>query len=364
IRREPNTKDTITKPEARYVADHSPHSHHLANAAAYYRQSDDAERLLECLRQVSKGGNNSVFADVLSIVFETLIDAGEWSLLVSLVTHGEPRQGSRNRWEKPERLAVVKQIKEDNCLLRLVIPRLAASEKLAAADVKSKNDVSELLANTVLRRQAVARWWNTLPWMVAGAAIERAGKDIDALEFYEKWRDSKPRTKDRNYAERRWVVCKLRQSKREETNGNARKAGLYRHAAEEVMEKHRWTARDVVNVFPDITPADASGGHIRKSTTDNQPQQMPQKPTTTSDNRIGTVSFRVFPAKGWVNLQSDEGTCARIFLSDRRVTSDEVIFESKNDSMFRCEEWGLTVSWPSKSSISLVHKEETRVIEF
>ena len=247
-----------------------------------------------------------------------------------------------------------------------VIPLLAKSEKLSAVDIKPQQEVSEFLASRLLTKGANATWWEALPRKTAGAAIERAGRDIDALKFYENWRDSTSSNHQRRYAENRWAICKLRQAKREEAEGNTKKASEYRHSAEQVMQKYRWDEQAVLDVFPEI---DEGLRGVQEVAT--KPGGPESKVSTAAERRdkeagqLGSIAYRFILAKNWVNLESQDGLCARVLLNEMSIISEDVSFCKDGESSYFCEEWDLRISWFSRFVVTLTHGGvESREINF
>lgn len=362
IERESSEQGSLQPNEARYVAEHYMHLKEFPKAAEYFRRSGDTERLLDCLRSIAGDGTSPEIGVLIKAAIDVLIDQGQWSLLVSLLTHGTPRPSKSGDWSKAAATNVLRKIQSDGVVIRHVVPRMAISDKLSNADVRLKNEVSEFLAAIFVRRESKASWWRELPWRIAGAAIERAGKDIDALEFYERWKGTTHLKSEREYADRRWVVCKLRQAKREEQQGLRNKANEHRREAERIAAVHNWEDRELADDFPaiDIEQADVVN-----------PQSGPQESVIRTshdggtEGRVGAISWRLFPAKNWINLTSEnDGMRARILLADKRVDSDDVEFVDGIPFEWRCEEWGLTVSWRSDSAVQIRHGSEKVEIPF
>jgi len=362
IKRESGKQGSLQPNEARYVADHYMHLKEFPKAAEYYQRSGDTDRLLDCLRSIAGDGTSQEIGVMVQDAIDTLINEGQWSLLIPLLTHGTPRHSRSGDWNKATAANVLRRIQSDGLVLRHVVPRMAVSDKLSNADVKTKNEVSEFLATLFVRRESQASWWRELPWRVAGAAIERAGKDIDALVFYEKWKSSTHSKSEKEYADRRWVICKLRQAKREEQQGIKGKANEHRGEAERVAARYNWVERELADDFPviDIDQAD-----VVNPQSGQQENVIKASHDVGMEGRVGSISWRLFPAKNWINLTSEnDGMRARILLAEKRVDSDDVEFVDGLPFEWQCEEWGLTVSWPSDSAVQIRHVSEKVEIPF
>jgi ribosomal protein S6E (S10) len=49
-----------------------------------------------------------------------------------------------------------------------------------------------------------------------------------------------------------------------------------------------------------------------------------EKGAPDAKGRLGSLSYRVIIPKGWINLESDDGLCARVLVRGRTVTSEDV----------------------------------------
>jgi hypothetical protein len=353
----------FSRGESQAVADFHYRQGEFEQASRHYAEILDATRLLDCTRRVildHRGAARTVIERTLA----ALIEMGEWANVVSLVTAGQPASLS---WSKAERAAVQEIVRDNQLDFVAVVPALARSNKLSQADAKSQHRVSEYLAERLIRGSNLV-WRETVTMHVAGAAIERAGKDLDALKFYEQWRDAATSSDDRAYTERRWVVCKLRQADREERDGRTKKASGYRQDAESVMTKYGWTEDDVPDVFPEMsgtTPNIPTEASIKRAHVD--PEKVPKRqvaiPTRAtvpdSGGRLGALSYRVIAAKGWVNIESDDGLRARVHISERSLTSDDLDVRKLEEGDFECADWGLRVRWLSDSTIQFVLGDTT-----
>ena len=313
----------LSRGESQIVADYHFRQGEFEEASLQYAEIPDTTRLLECTRKVIRDNRTAARA-VVERTVAALIESGEWTNLVSLLTTGKPEPRKKDdSWDSKDRVAAKEILRDSQLEFKTVIPALARSDKLSQADAKSQQRVSEYLADKLIKGSDIV-WRDFVPMPVAGAAIERAGKDLDALKFYEQWRDSAASSEERAYAERRWVVCKLRQADREERDGRTRKASGYRRDAETVMNKYGWSEEDVPHAFPDLS-AKEPGGETGEGTEapGGRPNRRPAKtrtdrtpvprPAGASDHRgrLGILSYRVIAAKGWVNIESDDGLRAR-----------------------------------------------------
>jgi hypothetical protein len=353
-----------TNDEVRLVADYYFRQREFELAAHHYGELGESDRLLDCLGHALKESNESV-PKILVAALLGLISNAKWNMLLSLLRNGNP--GSA-KWSKAECADVLKHIRDKNLEFVIVVPALARSETLSNADGQFQQKVSEYLADHFIRRASTARWIDILPRKVVGAAIERAGRDIDGLKFYESWRKTTASTAEQEYADRRWVICKLRQAMRAARDGSEERAANYRHDAEEKMEMYRWSADNIQVSFPDLSE---STGRLERRTQERSISSKDASTQTTKPltddqiavdgrGRIGAISYRLIPVKRWINIESDDGLCARILATERTVTSDDISITTLPQGIIECGDWGLRVTWLDDGTIRLTLGKEER----
>lgn len=345
-----------TAAEARTVADHYFRRKEYSRASQFYRDVRDSDRVLECLRRSLQDESRRVEAVLVENAILTLIASAEWESLISFLLNGQPSLKKQERWEKGICTAVLDRIRQDRMVYRLVVAALARSDDLPKADGKVQQQVSEFLAGQLIKT-GYAAWRNDVTREIAGAAIERAGRDIDALQYYENWRDSASSPRDRDYAERRWVVCKLRQANRQEREGLEKKAYSYRQDAAKVMAKYGWAEDAVVDSYPEIQAQGAAPARSPGEAGDLRPKAGPEGAKRDEEiagdheGRLGSLSYRVFTPKGWINLESEDGLRARVLVRERTVTSEDVSIKTLGGENMECREWGLQIRWLSDTAV-------------
>ena len=348
--------------EARIVADYYFRRKEYAKASGFYREIPNSDRVLECLRLSQSEASRSVGEAVLvENSLRSLIVDAKWQSLLSFLTKGQPSLKKGDSWQQSNCKAVLDRISQDRMIYRIVVPALACSNDLSNAEGRIQQPVSEFLASKLIETEFSA-WKMDLNRRVAGAAIERAGRDIDAIRFYENWRDSADSPGDREHAERRWVVCKRRQANRQEREGREEKANSYRQSAEKVMEKYGWTTESVPDAFPEI---EAQGAALTagtgetneprtRITTDGANTVMNEKIPGDREGTLGFLSYRLIGSKGWINLDSQDGLRSRVLIRARKVTCDDGLSLKENDDGTKeCEEWGLKIRWLSDMEVEL-----------
>ena len=354
--------------ETRIIAEYYFRHEDFEAAARQFGILRDSNLLLECLRHSIKKSSQHAIDAILKAVLNSLLANSEWEVLIALLKQGEPGVGKQGKWANGERSAVLDRVRRDRMDFRIVIPVLARSKELSDANGKSQQIVSEYLKDLLVRPGSAAQWQEDLERKVAGAAIERAGKHIDALEFYESWKKSRVSPREREYADRRWVICKLRRAARE---GNKKKI---LQEAEEVMKKYGWGEKDVPDAFPELPEiqdgldaASPDGSITGNQTGLEVSHELPRVPGgSLTRGSLGRLTYRLIPSKGWINLESDDGLCARVFVRDRKVTSDDVPFAMLDGEFAECNIWGLKIQWISDDAVRFAINQEScdiRVID-
>lgn len=103
-----------------------------------------------------------------------------------------------------------------------------------------------------LRRRFIESWDGTVKMIVAGAAIEKACRIIDSLQFYERvWREKVIlcTPEEENLARQRWYKCKLRQV---DLRKDSREGEQYFKEAEDFREHYRLNSSDIPE-FPTMS---------------------------------------------------------------------------------------------------------------
>jgi hypothetical protein len=330
--------------DARVVADYYLRKGDCSTAARYFWDIGDSNGLFECLYQSLKTPGAANPKQLIETVVSSLVTHAEWDSLLGFVGTGRPKGSARERWTPELAKRVLKHLDLDRTISRVVVPQLARSSELSRADGKTQAPVSEFLAKLFIKSGSPAEWQSDVSWAVAGSAIERAGKDIDALRFYETWRDANPTPEDRHHAERRWVVCKLRQARREDKEGHDKRAGSYRSDASKVMEKYGWKEVDDLDSYPELPPLPALFPLASVIVAGRKVADSSLTSRSEGAGRIGPVSYRIIANKGWVNFDWDDGSRARLFLRERRVDSDNVTTVDP-DGRIHFPDSGIIIGW-------------------
>jgi len=158
---------------------------------------------------------------------------------------------NNREWKEAINLIEKKNLKKEirNRLIKIITYEIATSERFYD---ETLSETKNIVADFLKRIYIDSPWNNIVPMEVAGAAIEKAHKIIDSLEFYEAvWKNKKIEVdvEKNKYAIRRWVKCKLKYAEYLKVN---RKDGVGKHRdeAEEVCNKYLGINKDNIEDEP------------------------------------------------------------------------------------------------------------------
>jgi hypothetical protein len=190
-----------------------------------------------------------------------------------------------------------------------------------------------------------------------GAAVERLGKDIDALEYYERIMGDKTIPELLlHYCEKRWIQCKKRQEQRERSMGRRATADRHLEAIEGKLRTYRWNTDDLGPEYPERRTLGRTGVVDKQM----RPQQD-AAPATNLNAQLAAYNIQAFPAAHRINVVSAEtGDIVRIDLRGRRVTSAEVAVVEIDGSVWTVPDWGMQITMPvADTSLSIRSGDHT-----
>jgi hypothetical protein len=180
-------------------------------AAGLLHSISDTKNLTEIALLTSRK-ERRLFIDILKILISTYINRKEFRTAISFV------DGSANH--EIRKLPFFNYISTLSVQLTIYITKeLATSPLLHLSDQVELIRVSDFLRTSFIENR-VKDWSELIHPLVVGAAMERAGKDIDCLKFYGMLETSQTAILDiRVKAKERLAATKLRRSRREERDG-------------------------------------------------------------------------------------------------------------------------------------------------
>jgi hypothetical protein len=184
-------------------------------AVIFLKNYPNEECLSETYKKFKKHSLKSQQEAIGQLLIRKYAENGKWKEIVKLV----------NEKKLPKTILAI--------FTAVLASEIAQSKEFRQTTIENKTAVAGLLKKLFID----SPWENVVPMRVAGAAIERAYKIIDALEFYEGvWQKERiPAGKeDIDYATARWVRSKLRLAEFLENEGKRKGAGKHRAEAENI----------------------------------------------------------------------------------------------------------------------------------
>lgn len=354
-----DTGSQLERNDVRKVAEYELRQKRFHRASELFRRVDEPDRVVECLRRHLQEVKTLEGQDLPLVVnvLESSLAVGNWELLTDLTTKGFPEKIERgaSNWPKQDASLVLKRVDSEKLISNVVLPGLAVSVLLPQDTAEKKKRVEEFLGEVIRQWQDGHASLASLEPRILGAAVERAGKDIQALSLYERIRDTAKSPSDKRYAEYRWVICKMRQAAREERDGFATKAASHRRSANDVMRKYGWGLDSVRDEFPDLSQ---KGGEDRPTTSPAAASSSQIAPSThaCASGSLGALEFRYVQSKGWINIDSKDGLRARVMMGAPQIPEGDVEFVVTAEDTFEAKEWDLHVRWISSDRVRFTLK--------
>jgi hypothetical protein len=319
-------------------------------ASNFFFLADNIPQLKSCFEEAGRHATSDVeeCAGIAELLVRSFINHRDWSNLVAILDNGEVAIHNKQAKSKDSSSQTSKElaqaISRRNFVYSLVIPLLAISDDLSSDSSPGTHIVQRFLKS----KFSDQGWRNKVSPRVMGAAIERAGKDIDALEFYENWMEEAGAAGDKQFARIRWAVCKLRQAKRQASKKNELEAQRF-------CEKFGIAADDLSDEYPDVA-------------TDQKPEQPKPRaieptglPVLPDRERVvvGELEYNYVRERQWVNVESADGLQARVRIDGQLVESQDAEVVRLANGSFVCKELELKVEWLENKHALLSHRDQS-----
>jgi tetratricopeptide (TPR) repeat protein len=247
-----------------------------------------------------------------------------------------------------------------------LIRALARSDKLPNADTKFLQKLTKFFQDFLKEKDT---WRNKITIFEAGAAMERAGRFVDAIMFYETYaKDSYKEEGIKQFARQRWSVCKKRQLDWE-TNHSKSSPQKLRGIEDELRQKRAdWqiSPQTVLKTYPELDPitlGTEGTGVIAKSdpialtheyqvppTPSSEVEELPEK-TVIAVNDFEIELSRKLQRCNIKHRISMETAFVKI---NERKFGGEVDFIQIDELHWRCEVWKINVFFQDISQGVLV----------
>lgn len=232
-----NPKGILAK-DLSLLGNHFIESGNFADAIEVYGNSKLHKNIFEILQ--TKSLTDEETKNGLHKYIDVLAEENRWLDLVGLFN---------KKVFKRKTLTIFKSNREE--FLFWFLKHLITSAYFVNSDNKIKEKVSDFLKEEFIIKE-VSSWGNSFHPEFIGAAIERSGRDIDSLQYYENIQaNSEGLIKE--HAAIRWICVKYRQAKREEENGLAERA--QKHKSEATKKEKTLNIKDIDSQpeFPFVT---------------------------------------------------------------------------------------------------------------
>lgn len=258
-------------------------------------------------------------------------------------------------WQEQSSAAWLK--KQSHALQFALVRALARSDEFTNASPQEQRALAAFLREFL--RVRGGKWKNDLTIEEAGAALERGGRFTDAISFYEAIGSADARSPQRDFARRRWIICKKRQAEHEVSQGAASKARNIERQIEIAMkEVGAKSDKELGESYPNLAPLQMTSqvSHPEKELTAVS-ANLPSKAVGPDLVTIKIDPFRIdfHRKRGRCNIvREDTLETAFIKLAEKRCEG-EVVFNQVDGSIWMCPSWKLTVAFSSAEKERKAH---------
>jgi hypothetical protein len=336
---------TELRPEqAVCVANALRESHRLKDSFQVAWAARVADPLLRlCLE--THANDPSLAVQALHGALVCMVDRKNWDLLAPLIV-GTPFRPT-TEWTEPSIISWI--TKEADQVRATLVRAFGRSGDLSDAPEHQRKSWEKFLRDYL--RVKDGRWHNNVSVEEAGAALERAGRFTDAIAFYEAVRRLSGVAADKLFARRRWLVCKDRQLRHEQSQGES---GRTRQIEREInLEKASLQIDSIVSLgeYPDLKPIEIAGVNATKSATAMSESAGSGKPgdEAAADRlqiNVAAFEFTVARSNKRVNITNGETMETAYVKLASRECGGEVAFTNTGDSLWVCDQWNLSVKFP------------------
>lgn len=334
--------DQLPAPEdAPLLADHFCSQGSYLLAARCLAQSGKPNQLIELMEKVPIDFNR--WQDLLTLAAEALARKGEWGLLIDL---GELSAGKKPRVFSNE---VVKRVgSKAPQVANAIVASCVSSPDFPNLNSGLLKRYSDYFKNTLI---ATWQWRDDLTLEAVGAAIERSGRQVDALQFYEQViKGSSFNRHEKNFARKRWVATKEKQAKRESETGHEQAARRYSREASEKRREYGigetglpdfptvdaiWVGREKKATIPESD--DANGVTAPKVGVVDSAEAITSKIV---EFEIAKLRFEYCPARQKVNITNKETMDTANIRADTLALRSSDVEVIEHGESFVCDSWG------------------------
>jgi hypothetical protein len=306
---------------------------------------------LLALAKASRELDRSEADSLLIAGVQQLVAEGRWEPIVNFVasqrftpsrdwTHDAMR-----KWTEAQRPR----------LHQALVRALARSERLPESPAHIQRQMTEFVKGFLGSHGG--RWRTSVTFAEAGAALERGGRFVEAITFYERVGEDGESEAEKRFAWTRWLVCKDRQLQHELAQGASKKAEGIRRDIKRVQGELQIGSVAELDRFPPLRPLTLRGT-VEES--ESSPTQDPKpRPATTNTTApgftapalddigsaiLGSFKIDVSRKAGRVNITNTE-TLEMAFLREADgVFGGEGDFRSEGAGRWISDKWNMALT--------------------
>ena len=298
----------------------------------------------------TKSGKASVAKAAMNACVIRLVDDEEWKILARFASTA--KLIPIKEWEDEE---CVRAVSDSLASLQMSLIRaLARSEALPQAERNILQSVSRFLKKRV--RVSDRRWTRQVSVLEVGAAFERLGRFVDALEFYEAMRNVAVSESERSAIQLRWIATKGRQLNHSLRPGkDTAQVRDMRRSIKGALEKEGIRSASELDKFPSLEPLEQPSVSEQRITADPEPQvPSPQHGNTRpidSEMTIGPFRVQLSRRNGRCNITHRDTLEVSVIRFEKRSCGGELEWIEVQAGQWTCEQWGIDVKIPAPHDV-------------
>ncbi|ODS52453.1 MAG: hypothetical protein ABS36_17890 [Acidobacteria bacterium SCN 69-37] len=232
-----------------------------------------------------------------------------------------------------------------------LVRALARSERLPDGPTHVQRQMTEFVKGVVASHGS--RWKANVSVAEAGAALERAGRFVDAIAFYERVGEDGASDAEKMFAWTRWVVCKDRQAQHELSQGGKKKVEAIRRDIKRVQNELRIGPVGELGRFPQLSPLTLRQPTTTSDTSTNAAPTPPRQLTTevvaapldeTGTATVGPFKIEVSRKAGRINITNTQSLEMAFFREADGTCGGEGHFTRDESGSWTSDEWDMTLT--------------------
>lgn len=309
--------------------------------------ADSPDRIKELLKRFASDNNTGSIVEAIHRYLIYICEKGLWSEVIYFIQHKSVQE------VKAAKAVIDKDLWS---YYRTLFEKLSESDLLVNSSNKIKNQILNLVKPLFLSTNY--DWIDVLSPLTVGALLERLGRDIDCLQFYENIINDKRYNVVQHKAQERWIKCKYRQAEREKKAGEPKVAEIARKHFEEAASKSAILNINVeeLSEYPIVSNEPISISSEQENKTYNQDALKSQKDYHMYASSINEVNFNIndfsfefLRDKGRISIKDENKDEIMLRINEKRCKSVDVDIIEKNTDYYECEQWNLTIRFDDHS---------------